>query len=52
VKQRLLESTNTAARLQQVNDILEKLTNEYERRAIVHQRAKTNGHCGKLPRLE
>jgi ATP-dependent Lon protease len=52
VKQRLLELTSTAARLRQVNEILEKLTNEYERRAAVHQRAKTNGHCGKLPRFE
>jgi ATP-dependent Lon protease len=52
VKQRLLELTSTAVRLRQVNDILEKLTNEYETRATVHQKAKTNGHCGKLPRLE
>jgi Lon protease-like protein len=52
VKQRLLELSNTPIRLRQVNEILEKLTNEYERRAAVHQMARTNGHCGKLPRLE
>jgi ATP-dependent Lon protease len=52
VKQRLLELTNTTVRLRQVNEILEKLTNEFERRAAVHQTAKTNGHCGKLPKLE
>jgi Lon protease-like protein len=51
VKQRLLELTNTAVRLQQVSEILEKLTNEYERRAAVHQTAKTNGHCGKVPKI-
>jgi Lon protease-like protein len=51
VKQRLLELTNTAARLQQVNEILEKLTTEYEKRAAVHQMARTNGHCGKVPKL-
>jgi Lon protease-like protein len=51
VKQRLLELTNTAARLRQVNEILEKLTDEYEKRAAVHQMARTNGHCGKVPKL-
>ena len=51
VKQRLLEMIDTAARLRQVIEILEKLTNEYERKAAVHQIARTNGHCGKTPKM-
>ncbi|MBO0798242.1 MAG: LON peptidase substrate-binding domain-containing protein [Blastocatellia bacterium] len=50
-KQRLLEMTDTAARLRLVTEILEKLTSEYEKRAAVHQVAKTNGHFGKAPKL-
>jgi ATP-dependent Lon protease len=50
-KQRLLELTDTETRLRQVNDILQKLTDEYERRAATHQVARTNGHCGKAPKL-
>jgi ATP-dependent Lon protease len=50
-KQRLLELTDTETRLRQVNDILKKLTDEYERRAATHQVARTNGHCGKVPKL-
>jgi ATP-dependent Lon protease len=52
VKQRLLELTSTDARMRQVNETLEKLTDEFERRAAVHQMARTNGHCGKIPKID
>ncbi len=51
-KQELLELTETGTRLQQVIKILEKLADDYERRAIAHQVARMNGHGGKLPKLE
>jgi Lon protease-like protein len=50
-KQRLLELTDTATRLRNINEILQKLTDEYERRAATHQIARTNGHCGRVPKL-
>jgi len=50
-KQRLLEMTDTTVRLRVVTEILEKLTSEYEKRAAVHQIARTNGHCGKVPKI-
>jgi len=39
-------------RLQRVNEILEKLVGDYELRAATHLISKTNGHGGKLPKLE
>jgi Lon protease-like protein len=51
-KQRLLELTDTAERLRQVIAILKRLTDDYERRAVIHQMAKSNGHGGTLPKSE
>jgi ATP-dependent Lon protease len=51
-KQKLLELTDTSERLRAVNEILEKLATDYERRAVVHQVARKNGHGGKLPKIE
>jgi len=48
-KQELLELVDTAKRLHDVNEILERLATDYERRAVIHQVARTNGHGGKLP---
>jgi Lon protease-like protein len=52
VKQELLELTSTHQRLLEVNEILERLAKDYERRAAVHQVAKRNGHGGRLPKIE
>ncbi len=51
-KQELLELTETGERLRKVNEILDKLADDYERRAELHLLAKTNGHGGKLPKIE
>ncbi len=50
-KQDLLELTDTGERLREVNGILERLADDYERRLIMTQIAKKNGHGGKLPNL-
>jgi Lon protease-like protein len=50
-KQTLLELTDTAERLIKVNDILERLADETEKRAIIQQISKKNGHA-KLPKLD
>ena len=50
-KEELLELTSTSARLEQVNEIMERLVKEYEKKAVVHHIAKKNGHGGKLPDL-
>jgi ATP-dependent Lon protease len=49
-KQDLLELTDTAQRLRQVNEILEKLAKDYEYRAAIYQLTRTNGHGGSLPK--
>jgi Lon protease-like protein len=51
-KQDLLEMTNTGERLREVNSILEKLADDYEKRAIAHQLSKKNGHAGRMPKFE
>lgn len=51
-KQDLLEMTSTGERLREVNKILEKLTGDYEKRAIAHQLSKKNGHAGRMPKFE
>jgi ATP-dependent Lon protease len=48
-KQTLLEMTSTAHRLSRLNALLDELATTYERRAIIHGIAKTNGHGGTLP---
>jgi Lon protease-like protein len=50
-KQRLLEMTSTSARLHQVCDRIERLADEYEKRAVIHLISKNNGHGGKLPEI-
>jgi Lon protease-like protein len=51
-KQEMLEMTETGERLQQVCALIEKLADEYEKRAIIHHISKNNGHGGKLPKFE
>lgn len=51
VKQELLELTDTGERLRRVNATLEKLANDYEKRALAHHLSKNNGHGGKLPKF-
>jgi Lon protease-like protein len=48
-KQELLEMTDTGERLRQVCGTIERLADEYEKRAVIHHIAKHNGHGGKLP---
>jgi Lon protease-like protein len=50
-KQELLELTDTGERLRRVNAMLEKLADDYEKRAIAHHISKNNGHGGKLPKF-
>lgn len=50
-KQALLELTDTSERLRRVNATLEKLANDYEKRASAHHLSKNNGHGGKLPKF-
>ncbi len=51
-KQDLLELTDTGERLAEVNGIIERLADESEKRAIMHQISKKNGHGGKLPKFD
>jgi ATP-dependent Lon protease len=51
-KQDLLEMTNTGERLREVNMILEKLADDYEKRATAHNLSKKNGHAGRMPKFE
>ena len=51
-KQELLELTDTRERLSRVNRIVGRLSDEYEKRAIVHHLSKKNGHGGKLPKFD
>jgi Lon protease-like protein len=44
VKQRMLESTDTQDRLEQLRDRLLELVDTYEYRAEMHARSKSNGH--------
>jgi ATP-dependent Lon protease len=46
-KQELLEMTHTGERLREVIRVIENLAGEYERRAIIQNIAKKNGHGGK-----
>ncbi|MBO0723962.1 MAG: LON peptidase substrate-binding domain-containing protein [Blastocatellia bacterium] len=46
-KQELLEMIDTGERLREVARVIENLAGEYERRAIIHNIAKKNGHGGK-----
>src|SRR5215475_6062328 len=46
-KQELLEMINTGERLREVARVIENLAGEYERRAIIQNIAKKNGHGGK-----
>ncbi len=48
-KQELLEMTNTGERLRHVCAIIERLADEYEKRAVIHKISRNNGHGGKLP---
>lgn len=48
-KQEYLEMTDTSLRLRRIMRTLEKLTEETEHRAVIHQLAKKNGHGGKPP---
>lgn len=48
-KQELLEMTDTAARMRRVVALLEGVAKDYERRALVHEISKKNGHGGSLP---
>ncbi len=48
-KQELLEMTDTGERLRQVCGTIEQLADEYEKRAVIHNISKRNGHGGKLP---
>jgi len=48
-KQELLEMIDTGERLREVTEVIEKLADEYEKRAVIHNIAKHNGHGGKLP---
>ena len=50
-KQDLLELTDTAERLTEVNGIIERLADETEKQAIMHQISKKNGHA-KLPKFD
>jgi len=46
-KQELLEMIDTGERLREVARVIENLAGEYERRAIIQNIAKKNGHGGK-----
>lgn len=48
-KQELLEMVDTGDRLREVTKVIEKLADDYEKRAVIHHIAKHNGHGGKLP---
>ncbi|MCI0389995.1 MAG: LON peptidase substrate-binding domain-containing protein, partial [Acidobacteria bacterium] len=48
-KQELLEMVDTGERLREVTEVIENLAAEYEKRAVIHNIAKHNGHGGKLP---
>lgn len=48
-KQEMLEMTDTGERLRQVCGMIERLADDYEKRAVIHHIAKNNGHGGKLP---
>jgi Lon protease-like protein len=50
-KQKLLEMVDTGDRLREVTKVIEKLADDYERRAIAHHIAKHNGHGGKPPEI-
>src|SRR5262249_22121385 len=50
-KQRLLELTDTGKRLSEVNRIIERLAEEYEKKALIYHISKKNGHGGKPPNL-
>jgi Lon protease-like protein len=50
-KQELLEMIDTGERLREVTAVIEKLADEYEKRAVMHNIAKHNGHGGKLPEI-
>jgi len=50
-KQELLEMIDTGERLREVTKVIENLADEYEKRAVIHNIAKHNGHGGKLPDL-
>ena len=49
VKQEMLETTDTRARLDQLDERLDALVETYEYRAEMHARSKSNGHGRKLP---
>jgi Lon protease-like protein len=49
VKQEMLETTDTRARLDQLDERLDALVETYEYRAEMHARSKSNGHGDKLP---
>lgn len=51
-KQRFLELTDTSRRLTEVNRIIERLADDFERKALVLQISKKNGHGGKPPKME
>lgn len=48
-KQRFLELRETGRRLMEVNRIIERLADDFERKALIVQVSKTNGHGGKPP---
>jgi len=50
-KQELLEMIDTGERLREVTMMIENLAVEYEKRALIHNIARHNGHGGKLPDL-
>lgn len=51
-KQDLLEMTDTAERLREVNKLLAELADDYEKRAFAHQLSKKNGHAGYTPKFD
>jgi len=50
-KQELLEMIDTGERLREVTAVIENLADEYEKRAVIHNIAKHNGHGGKPPEI-
>src|SRR5262249_7998206 len=50
-KQQLLELTDTGKRLTEVNEIIAKLADEYEKKALIYHISKKNGHGGKPPKI-